>query len=408
MMKKLSLTIVLCLTVALSFGQKKAVADVKREIGNAKPNIEDARNLIKGAMQDPETMDNAETWFVAGKVEDKQFSMEQQKELLGQTPDELVMYSALQRIKPFFLVADSLDQLPDAKGKVKPKFRKDMKSILLANRLHYLNAGGFFYNKGDYENAFDMFNQFFSMPKMNMFEGENIAVNDTAYAQFRYYAGLALAQFSTDTTKIISYFESIKNNNGYNEEDVLKFLSSLYEQTNNTVGMVNTLREGVERFPNDSFFMLSLINHYIYSDQGDAAIKMITKAIELSPNNAELYNVLGIVFENSKKDNDAAKANYEKALSIDPNYVEAIGNLGRIFYNRAVEAQVAANEISDNKKYEAARAQAMDMFREALPFFERAHQLRPEDRDYMIALSRIYYVLNMGDKYDEIDAKLNQ
>jgi len=409
MMKKLSLTIVLCLTVALSFGQKKAVADVKREIGNAKPNIEDARNLIKGAMQDPETMDNAETWFIAGKVEDKQFSMEQQKELLGQTPDELVMYGALQRIKPFFLVADSLDQLPDAKGKVKPKFRKDMRSILLANRLYYLNGGGFFYNKGDYENAFDMFNQFFSMPKMDMFAGENIAVNDTAYAQFRYYAGLALAQFSTDTAKIISYFESIKINNGYNEEDVLKFLSSLYEQTNNTVGMVNTLREGVQRFPNESFFMLSLINHYIYSNQGDAAIEMITKAIELAPNNlAELYNVLGIVFENSKKDNDAAKANYEKALSIDPNYVEAIGNLGRIFYNRAVEAQVAANEIKDNRQYEVARAQAMDMFREALPFFERAHQLKPEDRDYMIALSRIYYVLNMGDKYDAIDAKLNR
>ncbi len=407
-MKKLSLTIVLCLTVALSFGQKKALNDAKRELGNSAPNIEDARNLIKGAMQDPETMENAETWFVAGKIEDKQFSLEQQKEILNQTPDELVMYSALQKVKPLFLTADSLDQLPDAKGKIKPKFRKDMKAILLANRVHLLNGGIFFYNNQDYVNAFDMLNQFFTMPKLDMFAGENIAENDTAYAQFRWYAGLALTQITTDTTKITSFFEDIKDNNGQFEEDILKQLASFYEQTNDTVNMVRTLREGVDRFPNDSFFMLSLINHYIYSNQGDAAIELLTKAIELTPDNAELYNVLGIVYENSKKDAETALKYYEKALEIDPDYVEAVGNKGRVFYNRAVEAQVAANEIKDNRQYEAARTQAMDMFKEALPFFERAHQMNPEDREYMIALSRIYYVLNMGDKYDEIDALLNQ
>lgn len=407
-MKKLSLTIVLCLTVALSFGQKKVLNDAKREIDNATPNFEDARNLIQGAMQNPETMNNAETWFVAGKIEGKRFDLEATKQLLGQTPDELVMYSALRKVKPFFVTADSLDQLPDAKGKVKPKFRKDMKAILLANRVHLLNGGIFFYNNQDYKNAFDMLNQFFTMPELDMFEGENIAENDTAYAQFRWYAGLALTQITTDTTKIISFFENIKDNNGQFEEDILRQLASFYEQTNDTVNMVGTLREGVDRFPDDSFFMLSLINHYIYSNQGDAAIEMLTRAIELAPDNAELYNVLGIVYENSKKDATTAQTYYEKALAINPDYVEAVGNIGRIYYNKAVEAQVAANEIKDNRQYEVARAQAMDMFKEALPFFERAHQMNPEDKEYMVALSRIYYVLNMGDKYDEIDKLLNQ
>jgi len=416
MMKKLSLTIVLCLTAALSFGQKKAVADAKREIGNPNPNIEDARNLIRGAMQDPETKNNAETWFIAGKIEDKQFDLERQKELINQTPNEAIMYGALQRIKPFFLVADSLDQLPDEKGKIKPKFRKDMRAIMLANRPHYHNAGIFFFNNKDYENAFEMFQLFYvGIPNMKMFEGENITANDpAAYAPFRYYAGISLAQFETDTAKIIAFFEELKNDNVCegsdvcNQDEIYRILASYYEQINDTKNMVRTLREGVERFPNESFFMLALINYYINAGQGDAAIEMLTKAIELTPDNPELYNALGIVHENSKKDPETAKSFYEKALAINPDYVEAIGNLGRIFYNRAVEAQVVANDIRDNRQYEIARAKAMDLFREALPFFERAHQMKPEERDYMIALSRIYYVLNMGDKYDEIDAKLNR
>jgi len=406
-MKKLSLTIVLCLIVVSSFGQKKAVSDTKKELGNTTPNIEDARNLIKGALTDPETKNNAETWFVAGKVEGKQFDMEVAKEYINKTPDEAVMYGALKNIKPFFVVADSLDMLPNEKGKVKPNFRKDMKSIMLANRLHYLNGGTFYFNNHDYANASEMFQQFFDIPKMNMFQGENIAVNDTAYAQFRYYAGLSLAQSSTDTTKIISFFEDLRNNNGYNEVDAYKVLTSLYEQTKDTVNLVRILKEGSERFPEEPYFLLNLINQYIFSNQGDAAIEMLNKAIESMPDKAELYNVLGIVYENSKKDPETAQKYYEKALSIDPDYIEAVGNLGRIFYNRAVEAQVAANDIKDNQQYEIAKAKAMDMFKEALPFFEKAHDAKPDDRDYMIALSRIYYVL--GDKkFDEIDKLLNQ
>ena len=407
-MKKLSLTIVLCLTVALSFGQKKALSDAKKEIGNANPNIEDARSLVKEALEDPETKDNAEAWFIAGKVEGKQFDMESAKELIKQTPNEAVMYGALKNIKSYFEVSDSLDILPDAKGKVKPKYRKDMKAIMSANRLHYLNGGVYYYNNREYQNAYDLFQQFFDIPKMEMFEGDNIAEKDTAYAQYRYYAGLSYAQFEEDTAKVISYFEGMKENNGYNENEIYQQLCILYGQVKDTVNMMITLQEGAQKFPDESYYLLNLINRYIFSNQGDEAIEMLTKAITITPDRAELYNVLGFVYENSKKDSEAAKINYEKALSIDSEYTEATGNLGRIYFNRAVEAQVAANEIKDNRQYEAAKAQAHEMFKEALPYFEKAHQMKPEERDYMIALSRIYYILNMDDKYDEMDAKLNQ
>ena len=45
------------------------------------------------------------------------------------------MYEALGSILPYFEKAYELDQLPNEKGKVKPKFTKDIKGILGANHV---------------------------------------------------------------------------------------------------------------------------------------------------------------------------------------------------------------------------------------------------------------------------------
>ena len=44
---------------------------------------------------------------------------------------------------------------------------------------------------------------------------------------------------------------------------------------------------------------------------------------------------------------------------------------------------------------------------EALPFYEKAHELKPDEREYMVALRGIYYNLRMGDKYEAMEDKIN-
>lgn len=50
---------------------------------------------------------------------------------------------------------------------------------------------------------------------------------------------------------------------------------------------------------------------------------------------------------------------------------------------------------------------AKDFFTKALPYFEKAHQMKPEESEFMIALRGIYYNLDMGDKLKEIEAKMS-
>ena len=121
-MKRVLLTVALCVAASASFAQKKVVNEAQSIAKGSNADFGEARTLIKGALENPETKDDAKTWYVAGFIEDQQFNTERAKQILGQQPNEPVMYEALYGILPYFQKAYELDQLPNEKGKVKPKY----------------------------------------------------------------------------------------------------------------------------------------------------------------------------------------------------------------------------------------------------------------------------------------------
>ncbi len=408
-MKRLLFTVAMCIAiVGSSFGQKKAVNDAKNEAKAEKPNFDEARNLIKGALTNPETKDDPNTWYVAGDIENAQFDkLRINKELLKQTVDEAAMYNALYNITPYFLVCDSLDQLPDEKGKVKSKFRKNIKSILQTNANYLINGGAYFYENQDYPKAYAFFQQYLNLPDLAMFIGDKtpiVAKNDSNYMMIKFYSGIAASQME-DHSKAIKAYESLKNDN-YKAAEVYQYLCMEYDQAKDSVNFVKTLKEGVEKFPDNSYFILNLINQYIYGNKTDEAITYLNKAIAQKPEDPQLYDVLGKIYEN-RKEIDKATENFQKALSFNPEYAEAIGDMGRIYYNQAVELQQKANDITDNKQYQTTLVDVKALFQKALPFFEKAHKLKPEEREYKLALRGIYYSLNMGTELEAIEKELN-
>ena len=59
------------------------------------------------------------------------------------------MYDALLQVYPYFMKAYELDQLPNEKGKVKPKHTKNIKSILATDHLSYFNGGAYYFGVKD-------------------------------------------------------------------------------------------------------------------------------------------------------------------------------------------------------------------------------------------------------------------
>jgi len=410
-MKKIVFSGVLCFLVSLSFGQKKAVSEAKAALNSSPPKFEEARNLIKGALTNPETANNAETWYIAGLIEQKQFDTERALELLGKQPNEEVMYGALEKIMPYFEKAAALDQLPDEKGKVKPKFLKDIRSNIRINRPYYPNAGLIAFNKNDYKKAYENFKLFGDIPNMELFKDDkdnkwNIAKGDTIELMNRYYAGLA-ASMIPDHKAAIALYEEVKNkgyvaNAAFPESDIYKNLSLEYRQSGDSVTYVKLVKEGFSKFPDNDYFVVEMINLGINSGNSAEAISYLEKAIALHPDNAQFYDVMGQMYEADKKSDEAIKY-MKKAIELDAANMDFLTHLGRVYFNLGVEKRKDADSNSDANQAKELSQQSLNYFKEALPYFEKVFQADEKNKTAIFALRNIYYSLDMNDQYKKME-----
>ena len=401
-MKKLGFTIGLCLVMVTSFGQKKTVADaLKFAKDTSKPNFEEARAKIKSALEHPETKDDARTWFTAGQIENYQFDKESTKQILGQQPNEAVMYNALYEVFPYFLKAYELDKLPDEKGKVKPKFTKDMKSIMKANMPYYMNGGIYFYDQSNYKRAYEFFDMYVNISDSRLMkEGEApTAAIDSNYLYANYYAAIAASTCDHETA-VNAMKRASKID--FKRDEVFMYLFEAYKNEKDTVNMEQTLLEALAVYPNNEFFLISLTVLYIEAEKNDKALNYILTAIKNDPSNYQYYDVAGYIYENGFNDLAKAEENYIKSVELNGESADSNSNLGRIYFNQAVVQLNAALEIADVRKYNEERDKAKDLFRKAQPYYEKAYQINPEPMDFKIALRSIYYNLEIGDKLEEI------
>ena len=372
-MKRVLLTVALCVAASASFAQKKVVNEAQSIAKGSNADFGEARTLIKGALENPETKDDAKTWYVAGFIEDQQFNTERAKQILGQQPNEPVMYEALYGILPYFQKAYELDQLPNEKGKVKPKYTKDIKSILSANHVYLFNGGAYYFDKQEYKKAYDFFNQYVEISELPMFAGTQTAEKDSTFMTVQFYAAAA-ASLAKDSRLAIAALERAKNT-PYRQYDVYQYLCYEYGEARtaqDSVMLEKTFEEGMQVFPDSAFFLNNLINTYIYSNRNEKALEMLNVAIQKNPNDANLYNVMGRVYETGLKDYANAEKNFQIALEKDPNLTDALSNIGRIYYNQGVNKLSEANMINDSKKYQEELGMAKDLFKKALPYYKKA------------------------------------
>lgn len=404
-MKRILLSTALFLAVTSGFAQMKLVNKAFSEAKAEKPNFTEAQGDIKQALENAESKDDVKTWYVAGFVENKLFESERNKQILQQKPDEAKMYNALLSCYNYYIKAAELDQIPNEKGKVKPKYLKDIKNTLKNDQSYFINGGAYFWDQKEYQKSYDMFHIYTEIPKLDIFKGETFPV-DSNYNMILYYAALAASYIPNPELAIKSY-EALKGT-GYKENEVYQLLAAEYQNLKDTVNFAKTLAEGAKLFPKDPYFIQTLINIYINSGEYDKAIAYLNEAIGQDPANAQLYDVKGRLIEQQKKYDDALSM-YKKAIEIDPNYADAYGNIGRIYYNQAIEENDKAATIKDMKLYNQTKKDKVEpLFKEALPYYEKAHQLKPEEREYMVALRGIYYNLDMGPEYDKIEAEMSK
>lgn len=375
--------------------QQRLVNEVKKEISGMTLTVDNYKNSLKKinrALENEETKDKAEPWWVAGKIQYSIYDKMMNNKALGEKVSSTDAGVALLDGYYKFRSAMNKDSVVvrDKKGnpvidkktgrpKVKTKYSQDIMNRIVDHLVDYSAVAGDFYMAGDWSNAYEAWDIYCNMARSNWAKQRNKAEPDSVVAYNRFFQGLAAYQ-GKDYDKAVEQL-SAANSLGYKKKALYDtWIDALIKQRD-TIYLVSVAHEAHDRLgAKDPRYVHILINHYLKSKNYDEANVLLDEVILSDSAVADYYDLKGRLVE-IEHGIDKAIPYYRKAVELNPDHVMGLFDLGNALYNKAIE--------SDDHR----SANAQRLYAEALPYLEKAYKLMPMNESLKNILSRIYYVL---------------
>ncbi|HPE84519.1 MAG TPA: tetratricopeptide repeat protein [Aequorivita sp.] len=391
-MKKTIILLAFVFAVSGAFAQKGKVTTAQnlKETGKLDKALEAIEETIDPSNEKSEkTISWPKTWEVRGEIYQ---AIGQSKDANIKKLSEDPLTTALESYKK----ALELDASGKASNGVK------IKLTLLTNDL--TNQAIEAFNSEDYKLALKSFEQILDIQNTKIVKEDSPDAVDTVII---FNTGLA-AYNAEEYDKAIKYYgEAAKY--GYNGPKSYGLLAQAYQAKSDTLGALAALKEGFEKYPEDSQVLEGMIQIYMDLNKSDEAMKYLEMAISNDPNVPRYYFAQGALYE-KLGDEQNAISTYKKTIEVDPQFFNAYYNLGALYYNKGVKQIEIAKDIppSENAKYEAAMAEADQWFEKSLPYMEKCNELQANDKATLESLKNLYYGMKQMDKYNAILEQLGQ
>jgi tetratricopeptide (TPR) repeat protein len=200
--------------------------------------------------------------------------------------------------------------------------------------------------------------------------------------------------------------------------------SSMYDAKRalgDTAGAIQTLQVGRTAFPNNIDLMNIETSQLLTNGKYQEAIDNLDKAIATDPKNSNLYRARGDAYFSIANPKKAAKpknydelmgkaeSSYKKAIELDPKYADSWANLGIVYNNWSVEQSLRCDDlIKQATKLKECEAKTKEMYDKAIPAFEKAIDLNPNDKASMKILQKLYLLTNQPDKAEKVHAMMKK
>lgn len=190
--------------------------------------------------------------------------------------------------------------------------------------------------------------------------------------------------------------------------DIVKNIALIYVQKGDTEKAKQAMVAARKAHPDDVSLIISEADLYLKTKDMAMYRKLITEATQKNPNNADLFYNLGVI--SSESDRAEAIKNYEKALAINPNHVNANINMGTLIMFDEEKIVKEMNSLGssekDNKRYEVLKKQRNELYKKALPYFEKAVKADPENQYAISMAANLYQALEMSAEAKAMKARL--
>ena len=186
---------------------------------------------------------------------------------------------------------------------------------------------------------------------------------------------------------------------------IIKNIAFVHVEKGDTEKAVAAVKDARAVAPNDVNLILTEANLQIKLGNKDEFAKLMSQALELDPKNPALYFNLGVI-SGEQGEYEKAKEYYKECIALDPNYVDAYINLGSAYLeDDKVLVEEMNKNLNDFDKYDEVKAKQSALYKEVIPYYEKAYELRPDDLDTVRTLMSLYENTEMEDKFKTMKEK---
>lgn len=377
-MKKIAILLSLSLLIGLgAYAQKNKRTSAY--MYNKNQQYDKAKEAIDEAINHEKTMNDAKTWLYRGEIY-YNIAASQDSSVKALAPDAMeVSFESYKKAKQL-----------DEKGSYDGELTLDL--MRLTNLFYQSGSNEF--QAADYNAAMKSFERAFQIAQLD-------GRFDTIAAFNVGMAGV-LSDNPATASEYLQKCVDVK----FDNPRVYLFYNRSLKMEGDTARALEVIKQGREVFPDNLDLLLEEAQVYLEKNETEKLLASLKEAVISDPENANLFFLMGKSYDDLG-DKAKAEENYKKAAELNPEFFEAYYNIGAIYVNKASELQAEANDLPLNEvdKYNELTDDANKQLGIAVPYLEKALELRPDDQPTINALKEAYARLKMNDKLKELNQK---
>ncbi len=400
-MKKQHKTLLLSLLFIIPctvLGQK---TNIRQELSQARSFIKSGKDFDKAErlMTDLLAKDSAarqndkvlDVWYQAVY---KQYEAANERLYLKQKYDTAAFFDLTRRMYVIAEKLDTLDSRPDAKGRVSLSYRKQHAEQLDQLRPNLYYGGTHHVRKADYEVAYDFFHLYIDAVRHPLFSGYDYQTSDNRLPEAAYWATFCGYKMH-DAERTLRYSREALGDKQKTQYTLLYTCEAWHWQQNDS-GYVATLKDGFKRFPEHTYFFPHLEDYFTQHQQLDSALLYADRALQQNPR-GELFLLAKATTLLSMEKYDECIRTGQQLIQVNDSMPEPYLMVATAYLNQAL----ALEKLNGSRE---SRMNIRRLYMSARPYMENYRRLAPEEKaKWAPSLYRIYFNLNMGPQFEEID-----
>lgn len=372
-----------------AFAQKRQMAEAENYLRSGK-NFDKAEQLMTKLLKDSVNQQNPRIYDLWLQAVEKQYLALNEQMYKHQSIDTTKLFSLTKQLFTIAERLDSIDMQPDKKGRVSLNYRKDNAQRLIGYRPNLFFGGANHLRHEEFKTAYDFFETYIDCAQQPLFTSHDLMNTDPRMGEAAYWA--TYCGYRLDDPVLTLRHHELARRDTTKLEYTLQYVAEAWDKLGDNARYVEILWEGFAFFPQSNYFFPRLMDTYTRKGNYELGLSVVDEALKTDSLN-ELY-----LFAKSTMLLNLGR--YAECLDYSKRLIAVNDQMADAYYN----AGTACLNIILKMDPRRHKKQIRKMYQNAQPYMETYRQLAPEAKDkWGPALYRIYFNLNMGKQFDEID-----